>query len=98
MIGVKEQPEAGMEGMVEVELLMAKKVLIEFDSGFLARIERERVIAERAVGKRPARTVMIRELLTDAMNGRCLARGEDVPVAVAVVETVPEAVSEASAG
>jgi hypothetical protein len=59
-----------------------KKVLIAFDAGFLARIERERLIEERVDGRRPPRTTMIRSLATEAMDARCAARGEDSPSAV----------------
>lgn len=57
------------------------KILIEFDTGFLARIERERVVIERADGKRPPRTAMVRSLLRQALDARCAERNEEIPSA-----------------
>lgn len=71
------------------------KILIDLDEGFIARIERERQVAEYGTatetqpGKRPPRTAMIRSLLSEALDARCLARGEEIPSPVeqVVVET-----------
>lgn len=69
------------------------KILIELDEGFLARIERERLVAERLsavaatetkaakAGKRPPRTQVMRTLLKEALDQRCTERGEEIPSA-----------------
>ena len=62
------------------------KILIDLDEGFIARIERERQVAQNATatetfaGKRPARTAMIRTLLVESLDRRCVERGEEIPV------------------
>lgn len=84
------------------------KVLIELDNGFMGRIERERFVAEYASaaaiiettgkpgkGKRPHRTGMMRTLLREAMDARCLARGEAIPTAEELAALNVEVVDQA---
>lgn len=92
------------------------KVLIELDHGFMARIERERFVAEYAHaaalieeataradgkppanGKRPARTATMRTLLREAMDARCLARGESIPTAEELAASEPVVVEQSEA-
>jgi hypothetical protein len=60
-----------------------KAKLIKFDAGLLARVERERSLSPRSgSGALVPTTQLIRDLMQEGLDARCLARGEEVPAAL----------------
>jgi len=61
-----------------------KGILIKLDAGLRKRLAHEQAEVAKTLGRAVPRTIIMRELLVEALNARALARNEDIPYALPV--------------
>jgi hypothetical protein len=71
-------------GADEVLMGSERPLVIRLDVQFINRIENERDYLTGGTGHKLPRTAMIRMLLKEALDNRARARGERVPMAIAM--------------